>query len=178
MLIKGCPRWEHLYNSLKKEAIDGSNKRVIDIEDDESGQSSSARVVRPRGKKATKQDIKHEVAALALEEKLKGLIASKEESTAKRYVEKRKDKEEAMAYYVEMQKKKLEIEENRIKAEDNRIKLAMMTEENQIKAKENQVKLAMMAEENRIMMTDLSSRDPEQKAWILRKQKMIHEHDA
>ena len=45
-------------------------------------------------------------------------------------------------------------------------------------SEENRVKLAMMAEENRIMMSDLSIMDPEQKAWILKKQKMIRERDA
>ena len=41
---------------------------------------------------------------------MKTLITGKEESTAARYVEKHKDKVEAMTRYVEMTKKKLEIE--------------------------------------------------------------------
>ena len=62
-----------------------------------------------------------------------------------------------MARYVEMTRKKLEIEQEKIKAEENR------------------VRLALLAEENRIMMADLTIMDPEQRAWILKKQKMIRE---
>ena len=82
---------------------------------------------------------------------MKTLIAGKEESTAARYVEKHKDKDEAIARYVEMTRKKLEIEQGKIKAEENR------------------VKLALLAEENRNMMADLTIMDPEQRAWIPKK---------
>ena len=58
-----------------------------------------------------------------------------------------------------MTKKKLEIEQEKVKAEENR------------------VKLALLAEENRIMMADLTIMDPEQRAWILKKQKMIRDRE-
>ena len=61
--------------------------------------------------------------------------------------------------HLEMQKKKLEIEADRLKNEENRVKLAVMVEENQI------------------MMADLSIMDTEQRAWILKKQKMIRDRD-
>ena len=153
-MIKGCPKWIELYNSLKK----GSKKRANeDGEEVQLGQDENGRVVRPRGHKATAQDAKHEEAAAKLEATLKGLLENKESSITARYVEKRKDKEEAMACYVAMQNKKLEIEANRIKNEAERNKLAVM------------------AEENRIMMADLTTMDPETRAWVLKKQKIIRE---
>ena len=136
----------------------GGKKRAN--EDDEEvqlGQDENGRAVRPRGHKATAQDAKREEAAAKLEATLKGLLENKESSIAARYVEKRKDNEEAMACYVAMQKKNLEIEANRIKNEAERNKLAVM------------------AEENRIMMADLTIMDPETRAWILKKQKIIRD---
>ena len=103
-----------------------------------------------------------------MEETLKTLIAGKEESTAARYVEKRKDKEEAMARYVDMAKKKPEIEQEKMQVEENRLML-------EAKAEENRVKLALLAEENRIMMADLTIMDPETRAWFLKKQKIIRD---
>ena len=146
---------------MKKGGLEGSKKRANgDPNDDVNpSQSSGGQAVRPRGHKSSAQDVKREAAQAQLEETLKTLITGKEESTAARYMEKRKDKEEAMARYVEMTRKKLEIEQEKIKAEENR------------------VRLALLAEENRIMMADLTIMDPEQRAWFLKKQKMIHEHE-
>ena len=116
-MIKDCPKWQELYNSMKKGARDGSKKRANDEAGDDANpdQSSGGQAVRSRGHKSSAQDVKREAAA-QLEESSKTLIAGKEESTAARYVEKRKDKEEAMGCYLEMTRKKLEIEQERIKA--------------------------------------------------------------
>ena len=43
------------------------------------------------------------------------------------------------------------------------------------KAEENRVRLALLAEDNRIMMADLTTMDPETRAWVLKKQKIIRE---
>ena len=45
------------------------------------------------------------------------------------------------------------------------------------KAEENRMRLALLAEDNRIMMADLTIMDPEQRAWILKRQKMIRERE-
>ena len=153
-MIKGCPKWTELYNSLKS----GGKKRANeDDEDVELGQGSNGRAVRPRGHKSTAQDAKREEAAAKLEATLKGLLETNQSTLAARYEEKRKDKEEAMACYVAMQKKKLEMEADKIKQEAER------------------TKLAVMAEENRIMMADLTIMDPETRAWFLKKQKIIRD---
>ena len=68
-MIKGCPKWTELYNSLKS----GGKKRANeDDEDVELGQGSNGRAVRPRGHKSTAQDAKREEAAAKLEATLKG----------------------------------------------------------------------------------------------------------
>ena len=88
-MIKGCPKWDDLYNSLKNGG-DGSKKRPSEAELEEGGSSSVNRAVRPRGHKTTKQDAKHEASSITLEETLKGLIAEKEMSSAKRDERKRR----------------------------------------------------------------------------------------
>ena len=57
------------------------------------------------------------------------------------------------------------------------MKLAMLAEENRLKAEGNRVKLALKGEENQMMMADLIIMDPEQREWILKKQKMIRDRD-
>jgi hypothetical protein len=109
-MIKKYPKWGKHYASYKKRSRKLKEKKhvndssVIDLEYDDPNIGGC--VVRPRGQKATKQDLKGAASSLALHETLKVLIDVKEE-TAKRGEMRRREKEEQMVSFLKLHKKTL-----------------------------------------------------------------------
>jgi hypothetical protein len=64
----------------------------------------------PRGHKASKTDLRREALTIALGNTLKSVFADKEEASAKRDEKRRRDKEEHMQSFADIQRKTLEIQ--------------------------------------------------------------------
>jgi hypothetical protein len=90
--IRKCPKWDAIYEAYKKE--NNGNKRdnessVVDLEEAAASEGpSGSRVGRTRDHKASKQDVKSEANAIALQATLKGLMAEKEVSSERKCKEK------------------------------------------------------------------------------------------
>jgi hypothetical protein len=114
---------------------------------------------RPRGRMSSKAKAKKEASSQAMMETIKTLIADKEVSSEKREERKRREKEEAVKNYFEIQTKKLEIEE--INA-----RVAVKEVDN----KQKELEIALLSEEAKIMATPLTDNmDPTHRTWGLRR---------
>ena len=162
MLIKDCKKWEVSY-ALYLKTVEASKKNgngkapssAIDV-DATPGPSNGGRFERPRGHKAAKGDLKRDAQAHLFQESLKQIMIEKEKAAAEREERRRKDKEAAVAVFVDLQKRTLEVAETNAKSR-------MM-----------EVSAKVMAQENTIMFTDLDKvADPIQRAWIAKRQAEI-----
>jgi hypothetical protein len=107
--LDGAQKLPQIANKLCfiQKGLDGSTNldnysSIIDLE--EGGTSTDGRAVHPRGHKLSKQDLKRDTSSLVLQATLKGLMAEKEESNAKRDKRKRWEKEEQLISFVELKK--------------------------------------------------------------------------
>jgi hypothetical protein len=131
-------------------------------------------VDRPRGHKASKTDLHREASSIALGNTLKSVFADKEEASAKRDERRRRDKEEHMQCFTDIQRKILEVQQRKLDLAD--MKERARAKELELKAKECEATL--LAEESKIMMADLSTLDPARRAWFESKDAMIRARNA
>ena len=119
------------------------------------------RTPRPKGHKASKEELIREATNFKLQEQFKEMIASKETAIALREERRRKEKEAVVSMFVGLSKKAMEIEETNAKA----------------RMKEAEAKV--MAKERSIMMTDPENIvNPSRRAWYEKMQKEINDrHD-
>jgi arginine utilization protein RocB len=128
----------------------------------------------PRGHKASKTDLRREASAIALGNTCKSVFVDKEEASAKRDEERRRDKEEHIQSFAGIQSRTLEIQQRKLDLAE--VKERARSKELELKAKEYEATL--LAEESKIMMADLSALDPARRAWFESKQAMICARDA
>ena len=94
-LIKDYPKFKNQYAALKKK---GGPTTVV---------GNGDALKRPMGKTNSKLDEKHDATSIALQETLHGMMTQKEVRDERR----RQGKEEQMKIYLEIQTKKLDMEE-------------------------------------------------------------------
>jgi hypothetical protein len=128
----------------------------------------------PRGHRASKTDLRHKASSIALRNTSKSVLDDKEEKSAKRDERIRRDKEEHMQSFADIQTKTLEVQERKLDLAE--VKERARDKELELKAKECEATL--LAEESKIMMTDLSALDPARRAWFESKKSMIRVRDA
>jgi hypothetical protein len=100
---------------------------------------------------------------------LKSIFADKEEASAKRDEQRRRDKEEHM-----QRRKTLEVQQWKLDLAE--VKERARAKELELKPKECEATL--LTEESKFMMADLSVLDPTRRAWFENKQAMIRARDA
>jgi hypothetical protein len=160
-VLNDFEKWKQTYTYYKKSLKNGNAPAAIDLEEEERNKGAPATLDleeeernkgtlpgRPRGHKASKGDLKRDVAALALSETFKGYMAEKEEALAKRKEKKHRDKEATCASFFDLTKRAIKVEETNAKA----------------KAMEAEDKL--LAEEREIMFVDMTNMTAEQRAWV------------
>ncbi|KAM0839524.1 hypothetical protein ACQ4PT_060269 [Festuca glaucescens] len=141
----------------------------------------TSRASRPRGHKATKADMKRDASALHLVGILKDLYAEKEMSTDKRDERKRRDNEEAMRNYYDVQKRKLDIDETNARSrakevalKEKELELIATSKAKEVELKQREVELKLLSE-NLIMTADLTTMPPARRAWFDKRQKEIQD---
>jgi hypothetical protein len=149
-------------------------KRTAEDNDQDTPSEGGAYAKRPRGHKASKTDLRREASTIALGNTLKSVFADKEEASAKRDEQRRRDKEEHMQSFANIQRRILEFQQRKLDLAE--VKERARAKELELKAKEYEATL--LAEESKIMMTDLSALDPARMAWFESKQAMIRTRDA
>jgi hypothetical protein len=136
--VKDCHKWQELYDSWSNNGRPQSN--VVYLEGGTT--SATTEALRPRGRNTSKAKAKQEAASQVVVEAIKTFFADKEVSTKKREERKCQDKKEALDSYVDIQTKRVAIEEMngraRAKEADN---------------KQNELELALLGEEAKIMVT-------------------------
>jgi hypothetical protein len=90
----------------KNKSKSGNKRSNDDLDDDEPSGGLGKRKDRPRGKKLSKEDLKCEASTIALQESLKGMIAVKETSSAKRGQIRESRKDERFKGLVEVLREK------------------------------------------------------------------------
>jgi hypothetical protein len=149
-------------------------KRTTEDNEEETPGEGGAYAKRSRGHKASKTDLHRKASALALGNTSKSVFVDKEEASAKRDEQRRRDKEEHMQSFVDIQRKTLEVQQRKLDLAE--VKERARAKELELKAKECEATL--LAEESKIMMADLSALDPARSAWFESRQAMIHTRDA
>ena len=141
MIIKDSPKFKKQYAAQKK---NGESATLVEHEEGEK---------RPRDKTNSKMNEKRDAASFALQETLQCMMTRKGARNERKHLEKK----EQMKAYIEIQKKKLEIEES---VQTNKLE----TEATNAKTKAKEVALAFMAKEVEIMTVDLSKVSPRRRS--------------
>jgi hypothetical protein len=105
---------------------------------------------------------------------LKSVFTDKEEASAKRDEQRRRDKEKHIQSFADIQRKTLEVQEKKLDLAE--VKERARAKELELKAKECEATL--LTEESKIMIADLSALDPTRRAWFESKQAIIRAYDA
>ncbi|KAE8769676.1 Nucleoporin GLE1 [Hordeum vulgare] len=151
-LIKDCPKFKDQYAACKKKG----GKAVVADEGD--------LLKRPRGKTTSKADEKCDAASIVLQGTLKNMMSQKKVMGDVRS----KEKEEQIKVYLDLQKKKFEMEKV-VKRRNLDIEEAAQLKKLEIKdtnveTKEKEVALAFMS-------LDKSNMSPERKTWFAKRRK-------
>jgi hypothetical protein len=91
-----------------------NGKRTAEDNDQDTPSEGRAYAKRPRGHKASKTDLRREASAIALGNTLKSVFADKEEASAKRDEQRRRDKEKHMQSFADIQRRTLEIQQRKL----------------------------------------------------------------
>jgi hypothetical protein len=102
------------------------------------------------------------------------VFADKKEASAKRDEQRRREKEEHIQSFADIQRKTLEIQQRKLDLAV--VKEKARIKELELKAKEYEA--ILLAEESKIMIADLSALNPARRAWFESKQAMIRAHDT
>ncbi|KAE8768384.1 Receptor-like protein kinase HSL1 [Hordeum vulgare] len=170
VLIKDCAKFKDQYNALKKKG----GKKVVANEGD--------LLKRPRGKTNLKADERHDASSIALQGTLRNMM-SQEEVRDDRMS---KGNEEQMKIYLEVQTKKLDMEEatERRKLDmEEAMKRRKLNIEEAAQLKKLNFK-ATMADtkakevELAFMIVDKTNMSPKRKAWFANQQKEMFARDG
>lgn len=171
--LKDFPKWQASYAIYKREKAAGKHHPGETVDLDSGDSAKPIRGDRPRGHKATKQDMKRDASALALESTLKAVLAEKEEVWTAREERRRQQKEVAMTNFAALQQKAIEVRERQLQIDEANARATAK----KIELKEKEVAATLLAEENRIMTADLSKMDPGTRAWFEKRQRLILSRD-
>jgi hypothetical protein len=126
---------------------------------------------RPRGKIDSMVDEKHDVASIALQATLHGMMTQKEVREESRS----KGKEEQMKIYLELQTKKLDMEEvvkrRKFNMEEAAQSKKLAIEATNADTKTKEVVLG-------IMSVDLTNMSPKRMTWLANRQKEMFDQDG
>ncbi|XP_047053898.1 DNA ligase 1-like [Lolium rigidum] len=124
--------------------------------------------------------MKRDASTMHLVGTLKDLYAEKEVSTDKREERKRREKEEAMKNYYDVQMRKLDIDEanaktraREVEIKEKELELIAASRTKEVELKEKEVELKRQAEDHMIMTADLTAMNEVKRAWFERRQKEI-----
>ncbi|XBJ27985.1 hypothetical protein VPH35_005158 [Triticum aestivum] len=158
-LIKDCPKFKDQYTARKKK---GGKANVADEGD---------LLKRPRGKTSLKADEKRDASSMALQGTLENMTSQKEVREEKRS----KGKEEQMKIYLELEMKKLDMEEagkrRKLDIEEAAQLKKLEIEPTNANTRAKEVPLA-------IMSIDKSNMSSERKAWFVNRQKEMFARDG
>ncbi|KAE8774801.1 C2 domain-containing protein [Hordeum vulgare] len=121
---------------------------------------------RPRGKTNSKKEDRRDAASIALLEKVEGMISKKDLGEEKR----RQEKEEQMHAFMEIQKRRLEMDAERqakmLKLEEAKQAKMLEIEAANARTKAKEVALASMKTGVEIMRVDLNTVSPRKRLWF------------
>jgi hypothetical protein len=149
--LKDYEKWKSSFVLWYKDG-----KRTVEDNEQESSGKGGAYADQPRGHRASKTDLRHEASSIALGNTLKSVFADKEEASAKRDKQRRRDKEEHIQSFADIQRKTLEVQQRKLDLVE--VKESARSKELELKAKEREA--ILLVEESNIMMADLSALDP------------------
>jgi hypothetical protein len=129
-VLKDLEKWRLTYKAYKKSLRIGKAPATVDLEEEDGEKGTLPR--RPRGHKATTNDIKRDAAALALSKTFKGWMANKEEAIAKREEKKHREKKATCNQFLDLTKKAIEVEKSMAKAKIIEAEAKLMAEEREI----------------------------------------------
>ena len=171
--LRGTAKFDEGFEAYKATLIGSKSATVIDADGGPACTSSTTRAVRPRGHKSTKADMKRDASAMHLVGTLKDLYAEKEEATDKREERKRREKEEALKNYYDVQKRKLDIDEANARMRAREVELKEKELELIAATRAKEVELKEKEADHMIMTADLTAMDTVKKAWFEKRQKEI-----
>ncbi|XBH69162.1 hypothetical protein VPH35_097130 [Triticum aestivum] len=169
-LINNCPKFKDQYRELQR-------KRGLKTAKFAGGEDGEA-LKRPRGKTNSKVDDIRDASSMALHDTLHGMMSQKDVRDEK----KRQSKDEQMKQYLDLQRKKLEMEEaakkRKIDMEEAARQRQLDIEADNVKARQRQLDIeatnaATKAKEVvlAIMSVDLSKMSDKTRAWFEARQK-------
>ncbi|XP_073357689.1 uncharacterized protein [Aegilops tauschii subsp. strangulata] len=169
-LINNCPKFKDQYRELQR-------KRGLKTTKFAGGGDGEA-LKRPRGKTNSKVDDIRDASSMALHDTLHGMMSQKDVRDEK----KRQSKDEQMKQYLDLQRKKLEMEEatkkRKIDMEEAARQRQLDIEADNVKARQRQLDIeatnaATKAKEVAlaIMSVDLSKMSDKMRAWFEARQK-------
>lgn len=162
-IINNCPKFKDQYRELQRKR----GKKAAAL----AGGGDGEALKRPRGKTNSKVDDKRDAASYALHKTLHGMMSQKEVRDEK----KRQGKEEQMKQYMELQTKKLEMEEadkkGKINMEEAARQRQLDIETANAATKAKEVALA-------IMSMDLSKMSEKTRSWFEARQKEMFDADG
>ncbi|SPT21065.1 unnamed protein product [Triticum aestivum] len=169
-IINNCPKFKDQYRELQR-------KRGMKTAKFAGGGDSEA-LKRPRGKTNSKVDDMHHASSMALHDILHGMMSQKDVRDEK----KRQSKDEQMKQYLDLQRKKLSMEEaakrRKIDMEEAARQRQLDIEADNVKARQRQLDIeatnaATKAKEVAlaIMSVDLSKMSEKMRAWFEVRQK-------
>ena len=164
-IINNCPKFKDQYRELQR-------KRGLKTAKFAGGGDGEA-LKRPRGKTNSKVDDIHDASSMSLHDTLHGMMSQKDVRDEK----KRQSKDEQMKQYLELQRKKLEMEEaakrRKIDMEEAARQRQLDIEADNVKARQRQLDIeatnaATKAKEVAlaIMSVDLSKMSDKTRAWF------------
>ena len=159
VLIKDCPKFKDQCVARKKK---GGKAAVADEGDV---------LKRPRGKTSSKADEKRDASSIALQGTLENMMSQKEVREERRS----KGKEEQMKIYLDLQTKKLDMEEA-VKKRKLDIEEAAQLKKLEIEATNADTKAKEVA--LALMIVDKNNMSPERKAWFTNRQKEMFARDG
>ena len=169
-IINNCPKFKDQYRELQRKR----GKKTAKF----AGGGDGEALKRPRGKTNSKVDDIRDASSMALHETLHGMMSQKDVRDEK----KRQSKDEQMKQYLDLQRKKLEMEEaakrRKIDMEEAARQRQLDIEADNVKARQRQLDIeatnaATKAKEVAlaIMSVDLSKMSDKTRAWFEARQK-------
>nr|XP_045090301.1 uncharacterized protein LOC123497686 [Aegilops tauschii subsp. strangulata] len=176
-LINNCPKFKDQYHELQRKR----GKKTAKF----AGGGDGEALKRPRGKTNSKVDDIHDASSMALHETLHGMMSQKDVRDEK----KRQSKDEQMKQYLELQRKKLEMEEaakrRKIDMKEASRQRQLDIEAANVSARQRQLDIeatnvATKAKEVAlaIMSVDLTKMSEKTRSWFKARQKEMFDADG
>ncbi|KAE8784183.1 Serine/threonine-protein kinase mph1 [Hordeum vulgare] len=176
-IINDCPKFKDQYRELQRRR----GKKTAKF----AGSGDGEELKRPRGQMNSKVDDIHDAASMALHETLHGMMSQKD----KRDEKKRQSKDEQMKQYLELQRKKLEMEEEakkrKIDLEEVARQRQLDIEATNVEARKRQLDIEATNAATKvkevslaIMRLDLTKMSEKTRSWFEARQKEMFDADG